>query len=465
MQKRFSRSTLGFAIVTSILSVIAVVLLFLIPAIDNNLFESQGYDFFEVLLGGLTGLFSFSFSDIFEVLYFVVAFAAFVIFVTSIIFWLIALLCKVKTSAREFVSFSFAFVFGSVGILMLACLLVSPASVVVSGGEEFRIHIIDDVLGFSVGVITLGGFTHILGIVFTVVTLLCFTGIFITPILGVKAVFYDRRVFEDAHARKQEKLAKVRQEREEKLISYVEYEAGKEDREKEYEAICAANGLAVEKREEPVAEPVPEKSFSEEYARVIEFLHSDKPVNVGVEPEVEEVPAEPLSDEYDRVIDFLNSKESAEVKEPVVEEEFNEEEYQRVYDYLHAEREKAELAKEAEEHVEVSEEDYSRVHEYLENEKSKFEAVKEEVIDAIEEELEPIDYEKEYASIIESLKESKIEAKVKPLVSTDSSEKPLILYGDIGEYLEREKEYYDSLIKELKCLRHQKAPVGSKIGK
>lgn len=286
MQKKISRLGLTMMIFLGVFVVLGYALLFIIPVADGILGIGEagpGYVAIDVIVGGLKAFVSFDFANVWYIVTFVVA----IIVVLSIIYWFIVSI--VRKARFNWITFALSFVFGIAAVILVAAMTIAPVvreavnEVYKTGDAPFAQYLIRDLFGEYASMpmpgtdpvegifIFYNQFTFILGFVMFAlavagVTLVLFNSIYV-PIY----LFLDE---EYLAAKREAKLAAQRK-REQDLITYVDYMSGKEFRDREYEALCAANGIAVKGKKVENEED----AYYRELAKELAVLRDEKNID------------------------------------------------------------------------------------------------------------------------------------------------------------------------------------------
>ena len=278
MQRR-RKTGLGLTITTAVFFAIAVALFFLLPYIDYNLGANTAdkslvpYYPVDLFVKGAVAFTTFDFAN----LYYLAIFIFGCVVVALMLVWLIVIIAKKKWSKLVY-WFIFLIMEAAAGVMLSAWCNAVCRTVTLNDGAKFDQKVINDLFGKyihyrtdkgAVPVIFFNFLALILAYVFAGV--MAVTGILALamPIANSVAICKKEQPAEEAKPEpvKEAKPEPVKEaepepveslsEKEEKLVTYVEYEAGKPSREKEYEELCRANGI-----------PLPEdeaKAYEEQY--------------------------------------------------------------------------------------------------------------------------------------------------------------------------------------------------------
>ena len=282
MRKVKRRADLVLVIVTAALFVLAAALFYFLPTIDNAIAANPAgvaYDPVAVIVEGFNILISFRFASRRYTLVFIVGCCLAAFF----LFWLVTLIIKKKPLKLINWFVYLLFTFGCC-LITLSMVLSTARTVELVNGVKLNQNIVDDLLDkYAVyrlksnpdvapfllyNFISLIAGWVVVGLV-GVVTLLIVTAPIVSGIAMYKGDKYVKVEEEEAPEVSPEELA--RQKREQELISYVEYKAGIESRNKEYEDICRANGIALPGDE--VEEEDDDEAYYRETAKNLPCLH------------------------------------------------------------------------------------------------------------------------------------------------------------------------------------------------
>ena len=253
------------------------------------------YDPIALWVEGWDNLISFNFASKMYMLIFVTG----CIVLALLLFWLIAIIVK-KKFMRLIMWGLMTCMCAACGFIVMGYTLGVCRTVTLVNGRQLEQHVILDLL-FQYGDLRLKSnpdiapyvfynfLTMILG--YAVFVLLFFVALF-AIITSSIAASKTLRKEKPAKAKKEEpeqveeveevdEEALAREKERQELIAYVEYKAGKESREKEYEELCRANGIALPEDEdeeyykrlarelpclnEPYVEPQPEPNPEDDY--------------------------------------------------------------------------------------------------------------------------------------------------------------------------------------------------------
>ena len=300
MRKKQKHPGLALTIVTAVFFVPALALFFLLPTIDNMIGENPAglvaYDPIALWVEGWDNLISFNFASHMYMLIFVTG----CIVLALLLFWLIAIIVK-KKFMRLIMWFLMTCMCAACGFIVMGYTLGVCRTVTLVNGQQLKQHVILDLL-FQYGDLRLKSnpdiapyvfynfLTMILG--YAVFALLFFVALFAiicSAVAASKTLRKEKPVKAEKEAEPVEEPEEVdeealaREKERQELIAYVEYKAGIPSREKEYEELCRANGIAL-----------PEDDDEEYYKRLARELPC---LN---EPYVEPQP-NPEEDYYDRL--------------------------------------------------------------------------------------------------------------------------------------------------------------------
>ncbi len=284
MQIRKRRGDLAMVIVTAVFFVLAAALFYLIPTLDQAIAASPigigPYNPAKLFLEGLKAFGTFEFASKKYLIIFLVG----VILVLLLIFWLIAII--VKKAPKKLILWAITLVMVAVSAIMVSGLALANcrADLALEGlavigyydGDgnfiaektvitqdlwsdllnKYTPYVVDVakyVKGYTGDEIYANVIQNVFFLTYVVFIAIAFVGVFgiVTPLVGAIGLFKKPRVVsieEDAVVEQAESEEEARRRaNRENLVSYVEYEAGKEARDKEYEELCRANGIALEK--------------------------------------------------------------------------------------------------------------------------------------------------------------------------------------------------------------------------
>lgn len=314
MRNRKRHADLAWTIVTAVFFVAAGALFFTLPMIDSAIGEGPAgapYDPIALWVEGWDNLISFNFAS----RQYLIIFSFGCVIVALLLFWLIAIIVK-KRPAKLVLWFILAIMCSGAGFVAMAYTLGVCRTVTLVNGAQLKQHVIQDILGVY-GVYRLKSapdaapyvfnnfLTWILAIVEVGLVALLGLFAFVTGLVAPISLLKKERVRAVKEQPAEEPVEEVdeaeleRARREADLISYVEYKAGREAREKEYRELCRANGIPLPEDEvvdddayyrETIAslgifkeQPQVEEDNDEAYYR-------DTAANLGV---LNEQPAEP----------------------------------------------------------------------------------------------------------------------------------------------------------------------------
>ena len=425
---------LGLTIVTGVFFVIAAVLFFIIPTIDasmgRNAADPVGYYPFNLFIDGAAALVTFNFASKFYMMVFVTG----CVCVAFMLFWLIAIIAKKKPGKLVY-WFIFLVMIAVTGIIASAYTLVECESVKLVNGVLLHRRVFNDLLFKYADLRVADGvapfvFYNIIPLIlgYAVCGLLVLVAIFaiITPLAGavslLKAKKYveeeavepiEEPVEEPVEEEEEEFLTPEELERrrqEERLISYVEYEAGKEAREREYEELCRAHGIPLPQDEQPAEEEDDDEAYYRETAAQLRCLHE--------EPKAEE---------------------------PAPEKESDEEYYARLARELRC------------------------LHEPAKKEEPKAEEPKKPAIDP-EEEYRALAKDLALFRLVNASKSAKLEKYYQEIIDelaifgNEESDRTEAAISNLKKQAAAKRAYYKKLEEELPCLRYQKDPVEPEVG-
>lgn len=317
MQKKISRLGLTFMIIACTLVAFAAAIFFINPLIDGimGVGTAGTYDAVQVFVGGLTAIISFNFGDV----WYIVTFALAVLFLLSMIYWLV--ISIVRKARWNWLTFGFSFVFGAAAIILFAGIAIGPVyreAVVTVVDEEVVLwpqYIIRDLFGEYAGIpmfpIEPGVFEAPLIIynLFPLVLVFVMLGFVVLAISGFlfNCAYVPSYLFIDEEAREAARARRLAQQHvyEEELITYVDYVSGQEFRDKEYEAICEAHGIKVKK------EVVDEDAYYKEIVKDLAVVRGEKN---SVDDEYYKETAKQLA--------ILHEQPKVEEEKPVVDERY-----------------------------------------------------------------------------------------------------------------------------------------------
>lgn len=284
MQIRKRRGDLAMVIVTAVFFVLAAALFFLIPTLDQAVAASPigigPYNPVKLFLEGLKAFGTFNFASKKYLIIFLVG----VVLVLLLIFWLIAII--VKKAPKKLILWAITLVMVAVTAIMVSGLALANcrADLALEGlavigyydGDgnfiaektvitqdlwsdllnKYTPYVVDVakyVKGYTGDELYANVVQNVFFLTYVVFIAIAFVGVFgiVTPLVGAIGLFKKPRVVsteEDAAVEQAESEEEARRRaNRENLVSYVEYEAGKEARDKEYEELCRAHGIALEK--------------------------------------------------------------------------------------------------------------------------------------------------------------------------------------------------------------------------
>jgi len=284
MQIRKRRGDLAMVIVTAAFFVLAAALFYLIPTLDQAVAASPigigPYNPVKLFLEGLKAFGTFNFASKKYLIIFLVG----VVLVLLLIFWLIAII--VKKAPKKLILWAITLVMVAVSAIMVSGLALANcrADLALEGlavigyydGDgnfvaektvieqdlwsdllnKYTPYVVDVaryVKGYTGDELYANVVQNVFFLTYVVFIAIAFVGVFgiVTPLVGAIGLFKKPRVVsteEDAAKEQAESEEEARRRaNRENLVSYVEYEAGKEARDKEYEELCRAHGIALEK--------------------------------------------------------------------------------------------------------------------------------------------------------------------------------------------------------------------------
>ena len=305
MRNRKRHADLAWTIVTAVFFVAAGALFFTLPMIDTAIGVGPAgapYDPIALWVEGWDNLISFNFAS----RQYLIIFSFGCVIAALLLFWLIAIIVK-KRPAKLVLWFILAIMCSGAGFVAMGYTLGVCRTVTLVNGAQLKQHVIQDILGIY-GVYRLKSapdaapyvFNNFLTWILAIaeVGLVALLGLFafvtglVAPISLLKKERV-RAVKEEPVEEKVDEEALAKAQRDAELISYVEYKAGIEAREKEYRELCKANGIALPEEEQADAD---ERYYRETVASL--GIFHEQPV----EEPVEEVPAvDPDEEYYDRL--------------------------------------------------------------------------------------------------------------------------------------------------------------------
>ena len=419
---------LGLTITTGVFFIIAAVLFFIIPTIDasigRNALDPVGYYPLNLFVDGAMALITFNFASKFYLIVFITG----CVCVAFMLFWLIAIIVK-KRPIKLIQWFIFLIMIAGAGVIASAYTLTECESVKLINGVLLHRRVFNDLLFKYADLRVADGvapfvFYNLIPLIlgYTVCGALLLVALFaiITPLCAATSLLKAKKYVEEEVEEQPVEEEPVEEEefltpeelerrrREERLISYVEYEAGKEAREREYEELCSAHGIALPEDEQPQEED-DDEAYYRETAAQLRCLHE--------EPKAEEPLPEKESDEeyYARLARELRC-----LHEPAKKEEPKVEEKKPAVDH---EAEYRELAK-----------DLALFRLVTASKSAKLEKYYQEVIDEL--------------AIFGNEESDRTEAAIK----------------NLKKQAEAKRAYYKKLQEELPCLRYQKDPVEPEVG-
>lgn len=295
--RRKTRADLPLVIVTGVFFVIAVALFFFIPVIDNAIAENpsgQGYFPLDLFVAGAQALLSLNFASTKYLLIFGTGCAIAVL----LLFWLVALIVK-KRPGKLIFWFLYVLMAGTCAVLVSGYALAPCREIAVYGGSTLKQFAFNDLL-FQYGDYRLADnidvapyiFYNYLALALGYVVLLsiALVGLFslIGPLCGAIGLLKKAKPAKVKEVKpapvKVEPVEEPLSKAENDLISYVEYKAGREAREKEYERICRANGIPLPGDE---VEEFDEDAYYAETAARLGCLHEQPEPEPEVDPDEE----------------------------------------------------------------------------------------------------------------------------------------------------------------------------------
>ena len=284
MQIRKRRGDLVMVIITAVFFVLAAALFYLIPTLDQAVAASPigigPYNPVKLFLEGLKAFGTFNFASRKYLIIFLVG----VVLVLLLIFWLIAII--VKKAPKKLILWAITLVMVAVSAIMVSGLALANcrADLALEGlavigyydGDgnfiaektvitqdlwsdllnKYTPYVVDVaryVKGYKGDELYANVVQNVFFLTYVVFIAIAFVAVFgvVTPLVGAIGLFKKPRVVsteEDAAVEQAESEEEARRRASrENLVSYVEYEAGKEARDKEYEELCRAHGIALEK--------------------------------------------------------------------------------------------------------------------------------------------------------------------------------------------------------------------------
>ena len=285
MQIRKRRGDLVMVIITAVFFVLAAALFYLIPTLDQAVAASPigigPYNPVKLFLEGLKAFGTFNFASTKYLVIFLVG----VVLLLLMIFWLIAIIAK--KAPKKLILWFIALIMIAVSAIMVSGLALANCradlalqGIAVAGyynedgnfvakAEVLQQDLWSDLMNkYTNYVVDVAKYVkdykgdeiygnvvqNLFFLTYIVFIAIAFVGVFgiVTPLVGAIGLLKKQRsvsVEEEDAALAQaesEEEAKRRASRE-NLVSYVEYEAGKEARDREYEELCRAHGIALEK--------------------------------------------------------------------------------------------------------------------------------------------------------------------------------------------------------------------------
>ncbi len=266
MQKTVKRSELGFMIFVLIYFVIVAGLYFTIPMIDSAIMANPfgvAYDPIQLFIDGALAFISFSFftpEGNFNFYYWFIFITA-ALTVAVMILWLIFIIVKKKPGKLAY-WFVFLLVTAASGVLASAYCLAIARTVTLQSGDLLEQTVMRDLLwkyqdflavdnNGKLGIpwVILVFLCHVLAwVVVALIGLIAIFGI-LTPLVSTVWLIQGAKTRKETPAErrareKREAYEAAKARREAELLSYIDYQAGKPSRDKAYDDLCKANGLA-----------------------------------------------------------------------------------------------------------------------------------------------------------------------------------------------------------------------------
>ena len=302
MRKRSRRAGLVLTIVTAVFFVLAASLFFLLPTIDEMIGRSPvgfTYNPAKLFVEGAKTLVSFNFAS----KIYLIIFISGCIVAALLLLWLVAIIVK-KKPIKLITWFVFTLMCAACGIMAFGYSLAAAREVTLFNGARIDQHIFLDMIGYY-GIFRLSPkrygaaaadaapyifynfLTWILAWVFAGLLIVIYIFAIITPAVAAGQLFAKEKVrkakpVEEEEDIDEEALAEAR--RRAALVSYVEYKAGIPSREKEYEELCRANGIALP-GDEVVEDP--DEEYYRQTAASLRVLHEQPAPAPEVDPDEE----------------------------------------------------------------------------------------------------------------------------------------------------------------------------------
>ena len=301
--RKDKRVDLGLTITAAVFFVIAAALFFLLPTIDNAIAANPsgvGYDPLNLFVNGFFNLLTFNFAS----KYYMIVFVTGCVIAFCLVLWLIMIIVK-KQPKKLVLFFLIALMAFGTACLVSGYVLTTCRIVKLDNGVELHQRVINDLLGKYTNLKDANGATpfvlyNTISMILAIVELgaMAFVALFaiLAPTVGGATAPNRRKApLEEPVEEKEEEPVETpeeieRRKEEERLISYVEYKAGKQARQKEYEALCKAHGIALEEpvEEEPVEEEVDDDEYYRITAAQLRCLHEQPAPKVEEQPVVDE---------------------------------------------------------------------------------------------------------------------------------------------------------------------------------
>ena len=301
MRKSKRRAGLVLTIVTAVFFVLAGTLFFLLPTIDEMIGASPvgfTYNPLKLFAEGAKTLVSFNFAS----KIYLIVFIAGCIVAALLLLWLIAIIVK-KKPLKLVTWLVFTAIVAACGIMAFGYSLAPAREVTLYNGAQIEQHIHLDLIGYY-GVFRLSTTRYgaaaadvapyifynliswVLAWVFVGLLSIIYIFAIITPAVAAGQLFAKEKVRKakekPAEEEEIDEEALAEAKRRAELVSYVEYKAGIPSREKEYEELCRANGIALP-GDEP--EEDPDEAYYRETAARLSVLHEPPAPEVNPEDE------------------------------------------------------------------------------------------------------------------------------------------------------------------------------------
>lgn len=287
---------------TAVFFVLAASLFFLLPTIDEMIGRSPvgfTYNPAKLFVEGAKTLVSFNFAS----KIYLIIFISGCIVAALLLLWLVAIIVK-KKPIKLITWFVFTLMCAACGIMAFGYSLAAAREVTLFNGARIDQHIFLDMIGYY-GIFRLSPkrygaaaadaapyifynfLTWILAWVFAGLLIIIYIFAIVTPAVAAGQLFAKEKVrkakpVEEEEEIDEEALAEAR--RRAALVSYVEYKAGIPSREKEYEELCRANGIALP-GDEVVEDP--DEEYYRQTAASLRVLHEQPAPAPEVDPDEE----------------------------------------------------------------------------------------------------------------------------------------------------------------------------------